>query len=88
MVVSLCLYLIDFFKSNGIIELLWKTTQFKHQTTKAHNPFNIETKILGLILVSLSKFNLNLANMAMKLEGDTPEHLADSTFFQQQRYRS
>ena len=28
-------YLIDFSKSNGIIELLWKTTKFEHQTTKA-----------------------------------------------------
>ena len=28
-------YLIDFSKSNGIIKLLWKTTKFEHQTTKA-----------------------------------------------------
>ncbi|KNZ49419.1 putative signal peptide protein [Puccinia sorghi] len=45
------LYLIDFSESNGIIELLWQKTQFKHQTTKSHHPSNIEKKIPGLILI-------------------------------------
>ncbi|KNZ53136.1 hypothetical protein VP01_3334g2 [Puccinia sorghi] len=54
--------------SNGIIELLWHTTQFKHQTTKFHHPLNIEKKN------PWTHF------------GATPEHLADATFCQQQRY--
>ncbi|KNZ55145.1 hypothetical protein VP01_2754g2 [Puccinia sorghi] len=62
-------YLIYFAKSNGIIEILWQTTKFKHQTTKAPPSLLHKDENTWTHFGCSFQINKNLANIAKNLKG-------------------
>jgi hypothetical protein len=78
-------YLIDFVHSNGIVELVWQTTQFEHCTTKTPSflpkPYNRSWTHFGCSF----QINKKLANVALDLKGKSPEVIHDATLCKNQR---
>ncbi|KNZ44561.1 hypothetical protein VP01_9037g1 [Puccinia sorghi] len=81
-------YLIDFAKSNGIIEILWQTTEFEYQTTQGPPSLQHRDENTCTHFGCSFQINKNLANIARKLKGAKPEHIADPTLCKKQRYGS
>jgi hypothetical protein len=83
-------YLIEFVKSNGIVELVWQTTNFENCTTppppslsSQNNPEHSWTH-QGCPF----QINKNLASVAKRSKNATPEEIQEKTLCKSQKYPS
>ncbi|OAV87763.1 hypothetical protein PTTG_09823 [Puccinia triticina 1-1 BBBD Race 1] len=81
-------YIVDFVKSEGIIELVWQTTKFDHCTTPPPPSLrNMKGRTWTHFGCSF-QINKNLANVARILKNATAEHIFDKTLCKAQKYPS
>jgi hypothetical protein len=76
--------IIDFAHANGIVEVLWQTTQFEHHTTPP--PPSLQTTEFHPHFGSSFQISKRLANTAVKLKNATQEEVEDHTLCKKQKY--
>ena len=76
--------IIDFAHANGIVEVLWKTTQFVHKTNPP--PPSLRTTDKHTHFGSSFQINKKLGNVGVKLKNASDEHVRKRTLCKDQRY--
>jgi len=76
--------IIDFAHANGIVELLWQTTQFEHKTNPP--PPSLRTTDKHTHFGSSFQINKKLGNVGLKLKDASDEHVQKRTLCKDQRY--
>jgi hypothetical protein len=76
--------LIDFAHANGIVEVLWQTTQFEHCTTPP--PPSLQSTDKYTHFGCSFQINSKLGNSSLKLKGASEKQIKKKTLCKSQRY--